>query len=139
VIGLLAAYPGGMLVDYFGRKAVIAPATILSGLSMLIFCVAPSYLWFIVASIAWGTASSIGGAAPSVYAADSAPPGMNATTVSVFRMAGDVGYIGGPIILGVVSDVFGPIAALIGAASLLVIAGLMFAAFAPETYRAKAT
>lgn len=139
VIGLLAAYPGGMLVDYFGRKAVIAPATILSGLSMLIFCVAPSYPWFIIASIAWGTASSIGAAAPSVYAADSAPPGMNATTVSVFRMAGDIGYIGGPIILGVVSDVFGPIAALIGAAALLVVAGLMFATFAPETYRTKAT
>ena len=64
---------------------------------------------------------------------------MNATTVSVFRMAGDIGYIGGPIILGVVSDVFGPIAALIGAAALLVVAGLMFATFAPETYRTKAT
>ena len=138
VIGLLAAYPGGMLVDYFGRKAVIAPATVLSGMAMLMFCIAPSYPWFIAAAIAWGTASSIGGAAPSVYAADSAPPGMNATTVSVFRMTGDLGYIGGPILLGVVSDVFGPIAALIGAAGVLVIAGLMFAAFAPETYRAKA-
>ncbi len=137
VIGLLAAYPGGMLVDYFGRKAVIAPATMLSGLAMLMFCIAPSYPWFIAASIAWGTASSIGGAAPSVYAADSAPPGMNATTVSVFRMTGDLGYIGGPILLGVISDVFGPIAALIGAACVLLTAGLMFAAFAPETYRAK--
>lgn len=137
VTGLIAAYPGGMLVDHFGRKAVIAPATVISGLSMLIFCIAPSYAWFIAASIAWGTATSIGGAAPSVYAADSAPPGLNATTISVFRMAGDIGYITGPIILGIISDFFGPVTALILAASLLVLAGGLFAGFAPETFRAR--
>ena len=36
-------------------------------------------------------ACAIGGAAPSVYAAESAPPGHIATTLSVVRMAGDVG------------------------------------------------
>ena len=59
---------------------VIAPSTILSGASMRPFCVAPSYAWFIAASIVWGVASAIGGAAASVYAADSAPPGHNAAT-----------------------------------------------------------
>ncbi len=137
VIGFFAAYPGGMLVDHFGRKAVIAPSTILSGLSMLLFCFAPSYPWFIAASVIWGTASSIGGAAPSVYAADSAPPGLNASTVAIFRMAGDIGYITGPVVLGVISDQFGAVTALIMAATLLVIAGGLFAAFAPESYRAR--
>ncbi len=137
VVGLAAAYPGGMLVDYFGRKAVIAPATVISGIAMLLFCVAPSYGWFMAASIAWGIAGSIGGAAPSVYAADSAPPGLNATTVSVFRMTGDIGYVAGPLLLGLISDFFGPVAALICAAGLLVLAGGLFAAFAPETYRAR--
>ncbi|MGE0225979.1 MAG: MFS transporter [Acetobacteraceae bacterium] len=137
VVGLLAAYPGGMLVDYFGRKAVIWPATVISGASMLLFCFAPSYAWFMAASIAWGIASSIGGAAPSVYAADSAPPGMNATTMSVFRMTGDIGYVAGPLGLGLISDGFGPTAALITAAGLLVTAGVLFAALAPETYRAR--
>ncbi len=137
VVGLLAAYPGGMLVDYFGRKAVIAPATILSGASMLLFCFAPTYGWFMAASIAWGVASSIGGGAPSVYAADCAPPGLNATTMSVFRMTGDIGYVLGPLLLGLISDGFGPITALVAAAGLLVVAGAAFATFAPETYRAR--
>ena len=138
VVGLLAAYPGGMLVDHFGRKAVIAPATVLSGTAMLLFCWAPSYAWFIAASIAWGVASSIGGAAPSVYAADCAPPGMNATTVSVFRMTGDIGYIAGPLVLGLIMDMYGPEASLVVAAGLLVVMGGLFAGFAPETYRARA-
>jgi MFS family permease len=137
VIGLVAAYPGGMLVDHFGRKAVIAPSTVISGVSMLLFCMAPSYTWFMIASVVWGVASSIGGAAPSVYAADSAPPGMNATTLSVFRMAGDVGYVAGPMLLGAVTDGLGATVSLSAAAGLLVIAGLSFALFAPETYRAR--
>lgn len=137
VIGLLAAYPGGMLTDHFGRKAVIAPSTVISGAAMLLFCVAPSYGWFIAASIAWGVASSIGGAAPSVYAADSAPPGMNATTMSVFRMTGDIGYVAGPLALGFIADLFGAPTALVVAAAILVAAGTAFAALAPETYRGR--
>jgi len=138
VVGLLAAYPGGMLTDHFGRKAVIAPSTVLSGISMLVFCVAPSYPWFMAASIVWGVASSIGGSSPSVYAADCAPPGLNAMTVSVFRMTGDIGYVAGPLLLGLIMDVFGANAAMTVAAGLLVAAGVAFAALAPETYRARA-
>lgn len=138
-IGLLAAYPGGMLVDHFGRKAVIAPSTVLSGTAMLLFCVAPSYAWFMAASIAWGVASSIGGAAPSVYAADCAPPGLNATTVAVFRMTGDIGYVAGPLLLGLIMDLYGAETSLIVAAGMLVIMGGLFAGFAPETYRARAS
>jgi len=137
VVGVLASYPGGMLTDYFGRKAVIAPSTVISGLSMLLFCWAPDYAWFLAASIAWGIATSIGGAAPAVYAADSAPPGMNAATMSLFRMTGDIGYVAGPLVLGLVADSAGPTVALVIAAGLLVLAGGAFAGLAPETYRGR--
>ncbi len=137
VVGLLATYPAGMLVDHFGRKTVIVPATLISGASMLLFCVAPSYLWFTFACVVWGLASSIGGAAPAAYAADSAPPGMNAAAMSTYRMVGDLGYVIGPIALGLIVDGYGPVAALVLAAALLVLVGGLFAKFAPETYRAR--
>jgi MFS transporter, DHA1 family, multidrug resistance protein len=137
VVGVLASYPGGMLTDHFGRKAVIAPSTVISGISMLLFCWAPDYGWFMAASIAWGIASSIGGAAPAVYAADSAPPGMNAATMSLFRMTGDIGYVAGPLALGLIADGAGPTVALVIAAGLLVLAGGAFAGLAPETYRGR--
>ena len=137
VVGLLATYPAGMLVDHFGRKTVIVPATVFSGASMLLFCVAPSYLWFTIACVVWGLASSIGGAAPAAYAADSAPPGMNAAAMSTYRMVGDLGYVIGPIALGLIVDGYGPVAALVFAAALLVLVGGLFAKFAPETYRAR--
>ena len=43
VAGLIAAYPAGSLSDRFGRKAIIVPATIISGVTMALFCFAPSY------------------------------------------------------------------------------------------------
>ncbi len=137
VTGLLAAYPAGMLVDHFGRKSVIVPATVISGASMLLFCVAPDYFWFAAACVAWGIASSIGSAAPAAYAADSAPAGMNAAAMSTFRMVGDSGYVIGPIALGFMADVRGPVETLILAAGLLVLSGLLFLKFAPESYRGR--
>ena len=89
-----------------------------------------------MASIAWGVASSIGGAAPATYAADVAPPGMNAAAMSAFRMTADAGYVIGPLALGLIADSYGPVVAVSLAAGLLVVATAAFAIAAPETYRA---
>ena len=137
VAGVIAAYPSGVLVDRFGRKAVIVPATLITGLSMLLFMISPSYVWFVVSCVVWGVAASIGGTAPAAYAADSAPPGMNAAAMSAFRMVGDFGYVIGPIFLGFLVDVQGPQMALLVAAVISVLAAYLFLNFAPETYRSK--
>jgi MFS family permease len=138
VCGLVAAYPAGSLADRFGRKTVIVPATVMTGVSMLLFCFAPNYAWFVAACIAWGVASSVGGSAPAAYAADSAPPGMNAAAMSTFRMMGDAGYVIGPLALGLVADIWGPVTALLVSAALLVAVGAAFALVAPETHRGHA-
>ncbi len=135
--GLLGAYPSGMLVDYFGRKAVIVPSNLIFCAAMLMFCVADSYAWFLAACLIWGAASSIGGSAPTAYAADSAPPGMNATTLSTYRMVGDLGYILGPVLLGMLADWFGAVTSLVAVSAVMASVGVIFAVFAPETYRRK--
>lgn len=138
VSGLIAAYPLGWLTDRYGRKAVIVPATLISGTSMLLYCVAPDYPWFVAASIVWGIAISAIGTAPAAYAADSAPPGMNAAAMSTFRMLADLGYVIGPLLLGLIADGFGAPAALSIAAAGVISAGIAFALYAPETYQGSA-
>ena len=135
VIGLAVAYPAGILVDSFGRKAVVVPATMLAGFSLLMFCFAPSYPWFTAACVLWGVAMSVGGSAPVAYAADLAPPGMNAAAMSTFRMVSDFGYVIGPIVLGLLVDGYGSITALVAAAGLTILVGLAFRLFAPEAHR----
>jgi MFS family permease len=137
VIGLGLAYPSGVLVDRFGRKAVIVPSTTLTGAAMIVFAIAPAYALFLVACAVWAFASGISSAAPGSYAADTAPPGMNAAAMSSYRMLADFGYVAGPLLLGFVADIFGADVALGATAVLLLVVGLLFARFAPETYRSQ--
>lgn len=138
VIGLAFAYPSGMLVDRFGRKSVIVPSTVLTGVSMIVFALAPSYAWFLAGCAAWSIASGISSAAPAAYAADTAPAGMNAAAMSSYRMLSDFGYVAGPLLIGALADGFGGNTALAATAVLLVVVGLLFARFAPETHRGRA-
>jgi MFS family permease len=135
LVGLAVAYPSGMLVDRYGRKAVIVPATILAGASLAVFLLAPSYAWFLAGCAVWSIAGGVSGAAPAAYAADVAPPGMNAAAMSAYRMFGDLGYVIGPIALGLGTDVIGADSTLATTAALLVAVALLFAHRAPESYR----
>jgi MFS family permease len=135
LVGLVFTYPSGVLVDRYGRKTVIVPATVASGLSLTIFLVAPSYAWFLAGCVAWSVAVGVGGAAPAAYAADTAPAGMQAVAIGAYRMLADLGYVVGPIALGLVTDLAGPNAALGATAALLGAVALLFARFAPETHR----
>ncbi len=136
VVGLVLAYPAGVLVDRYGRKIIIVPSTVLSGVSLLLFLTAPTYGWFLLACGAWSVAMGISGAAPAAYAADTAPGGMNAAALSTYRMLADMGYVVGPIALGVAADLAGADATLAATAALLVTVALLFARLAPETFRA---
>lgn len=135
IVGLLLAYPSGMLVDRFGRKTVIVPSTLLSGASMVLFALAPDFLWFMVASFAWALAIGIAGPAPAAYAADSAPDGMVASAMGMYRMLADAGYMVGPLLLGGAADVLSTETALYLTAAMVVVSGIAFGLFAPETYR----
>ena len=136
VVGLLLAYPAGALADRYGRKTMIVPTMVAAGVSMLVFMAAPSYAWFLAACVVWSVAVGMSGAAPAAYAADVAPSGMNAAAMSTYRMLSDLGYVLGPIALGVLTDLFGADAALATAAALMVVVAGVFALRAPETYRA---
>lgn len=136
VLGLLASYPAGSLADRIGRKPVIVPAALMTGAALLGYCYASSFVWFAVASVFWGVASSINGAGPAAYVTDIAPPGMNAAAMSQYRVLADVGYVVGPIGLGLLADGQGAEATLLFCAALISLAGLLFARYAPETHRA---
>ena len=135
ITGVLATYPAGVFVDRFGRKAVIVPSTIATGLSFLIYAFAPTFAWFMVASATWGVASAAAGAAPTAYAADITVKSHAATAMAAYRTLADVGYVVGPIALGLIADGFGLPSALYLASALLIGVALLFAKFAPETYR----
>jgi MFS transporter, DHA1 family, multidrug resistance protein len=50
LVGLVLAYPAGVLVDRSGRKIVIVPATLIAGASLILFLTASSYAWLLAAA-----------------------------------------------------------------------------------------
>jgi MFS family permease len=137
VVGLTLAYPSGALVDRFGRKAVIVPATLLNSVAMVLFAIVAEWRWFLFACLTWAISTGISGAAPAAYAADVAPPGITAAALGAYRMLADAGYVAGPVLLGLTADLVSPPAALVVAALLTVVTGFAFALGAPETLPAK--
>ena len=67
------------------------------------------------------------------YAADRAPPGMNAAAMSTFRLLGDMGYVVGPVLMGVIVDLADAQTAFVVSAGTLLLVGALFARWAPET------
>ncbi|MGH2534506.1 MAG: MFS transporter [Thermomicrobiales bacterium] len=133
IVSLVMAYPSGMLVDHFGRKAVIVPSLVVTGVSMSAFAIAGGFGGFFLACLLWSIASGMSGAAPAAYAADVAPPGMNAAAMSNYRLIADLGYVAGPLLLGLATDLWSAETALAITAALAIVAGLGFARFAPES------
>jgi MFS transporter, DHA1 family, multidrug resistance protein len=88
-----------------------------------------------LASTFWAASSGIAGAAPAAYAADVAPRGMIANATGMYHSLADSGYVLGPLVLGGISDVASPEAALGFTSILLILAGSMFAVRARETLR----
>jgi DHA1 family multidrug resistance protein-like MFS transporter len=133
VAGLLVTYPAGVMVDRIGRKPVIVPATLAVAVAFIVFSFAPNFVWFLVATVIWGVASSVSGAAPSAYAADISAKAHGAAAMSTYRTLADAGYVVGPIMLGLLADQYGLSFPLFLSSALLVGVALAFARYAPET------
>lgn len=135
LIGLVFVYPSGLLVDRFGRKAIIVPSMLFSATAMLLFGFSTTFAFYLFASVTWSTASGISGATPAAYAADIAPPGMTASAMGTFRAVADSGYVVGPLVLGALADATSSVTALRVTAATLFIIGVMFALKAPESLK----
>ena len=133
LLNLGMVYLTGVVADRFGRKTVIVPSKLLSVVSMAVMALAPDYGWFVAGLALWGIAGGVAGAVPAAYAADMAPPGMNALTMSTFRMVSEFGYVIGPLLLGWVADLWEGEAALYATAGIFALTSALFALFAPET------
>lgn len=133
IMGLLLVYPSGLMVDRYGRKSIIVPSTLLTGIAVLGYGVAGGFVGFMICSLFWSAASGVSGAAPAAYAADVAPEGLTAPTMGLYRALADAGYVVGPLTLGIVADLQSPNAALMLTSALLISSALVFALRAPES------
>lgn len=126
-------YPAGVLADRVGRKTVIVPAALVAGTSLVVFALARNFAGFIAGAALLGLGTGLAGAIPAAYVSDIAPATSSGLAMGAYRMAGDMGFVLGPVALGAVADVVGYRVSLLANTGLLVLSAVLFSLFARET------
>ncbi|HEX9891079.1 MAG TPA: MFS transporter [Actinomycetota bacterium] len=130
----LLMWQAGALADSRGRKVVLVPALLaLGGATALVGWVS-SLALLVVTMVVLGVASGFSGVVPAAVVADVSPRGRSGTAVGAYRFAGDLGFVLGPLVAGVVADAAGFRSAFLVVAVPVALVGLL-AARMPETLR----
>ncbi len=120
---------GGPLVDRFGRVLVLRLLAVAATAGILLFVFAPSLPFVFLAAALWGVGASLGFPLGMSAAADD--PARAAARVSAVATIGYIAFLGGPPILGVVSEHIDLLNTLLILAVLVIASGLASGAARP--------
>ena len=127
-------YPAGTAADRFGRRPVLLPA--LAGMAIVVallgFAGSPVALGLLCALV--GFASGATAPIPTAMLSDVVPEERSGTAVGLFRFAGDLGFVFGPLVAGVSASGFGFRGAF-AVMAIPLVAALVLALRTPETLR----
>ena len=137
IMNLILTIPMGHSIDYHGRKPVIVKSLFVTMLSSLFFPFTTNYLTLSLAAIVLGIGTSGAGQAPLAMATDATTNEPRGISMGLYRLFGDIGFLVGPIILGLIADNVNLKAPFYFTAGMLVVCTVLIQLFAVETYSAK--
>ena len=101
--GMVGGFIGGALSDRFGRKGILLTGLVFSGLSSLAMGVCPSLSLFFLLAVVAGLLGDLGGPARMVMVADLLPEEKRASGYGMMRVAGNLAWVAGPSIGGLLA------------------------------------
>jgi MFS family permease len=123
-------FPAGFMMDRFGRKVAAVPSFAVMAVGMLVVAWAYDFRSLLIGAAIIGFGNGLGSGTMMTLGADLAPPGAVGEFLGFWRLIGDTGQSGGPLVVGAVAGAFGLFATAIllsgvGAASALTLAFLV--------------
>jgi MFS family permease len=115
----------GRLLDHAGRRRALLGSLWASALSVLCFPWATTAWLLALAAILFGAAIGYVGPAPAAIIADLTPPGAAGRVMGVYRGAGDMGLLLGPMAVGWAASHLGFNAAFIAVAACTALVALL--------------
>jgi MFS family permease len=97
----------GELIDRRGRQWVALPTLAATGVLCAVFAWSPAFVPLLLAAAALGAALGYLAPAPAAMVADLTPREMLGAVIGVYRMAGDLGLLVGPVALGFFATRYG--------------------------------
>ena len=129
------SYPVGIAMDRWGRKWTGVPsvAGFVIGLAMLPF--AQGFWTLLAAALMLGVGNGLSTGLVMIIGMDLSPPGQRGQFLGVWRLIGDMGWVGGPVLAGLLVELFSMAAASLFAGALGILGGLVLLFLVPETSR----
>ncbi|MCL4543535.1 MAG: MFS transporter [Chloroflexi bacterium] len=125
--------PAGFLMDRLGRKFASVPSFFLLAIGMGLIPLAHNAFTFLLVAVFLGAGNGIGAGTMLTLGADLAPPSAVGEFLGMWRLIGDGGTSIGPMLVGVLSAVFGLTAAALTLSGIGLLAALTLVLFVPET------
>lgn len=118
-------YPAGWLMDRHGRTLVAVTVVVLLGLGVTLLPLASTLPVFTAVALLMATGNGLGSGIVMTLGADTAPEEGRAQFLGGFRLAGDVGASGGPMLVTALSAVV-PLATACVVTGALCLAGSLW-------------
>jgi MFS family permease len=94
-------YPVGVIMDRFGRKWASVPCLVLFALSLALLPLAQGYYSLLSVALLAGFANGLGTGSMLTLGSDLAPIAARREFLGIWRLIGDLGHAGGPLMIGV--------------------------------------
>lgn len=130
-------YPAGWVMDRWGRKFAVVPSFTIQAIGIGLIPLASGFLGLLLASSLMGFGNGIGSGTMMTVGGDLAPEGSRGEFLGIWRLIGDIGSSGGPLIAGAVADLLVLPAAAWAMSGAGLAAALIFIFFVPETLKTR--
>jgi MFS family permease len=132
-VELLLVYPGGSVMDRWGRKAVAIPCIVIMSTGLAIMPLTHGVLTLSLVAILLGAGNGLSSGVVMTLGADFAPPAIRVSFLGVWRVTSDIGTAGGPLAVAAATAAItlGGAAVTVGAIGLL--AAVYVLRYVPET------
>ena len=104
IMTLAVVNVGGWLIDRVGRVPILIAGLLGTAATIAAHGAVTTLPGPLTVSAAFGLAAGIMGTAPPTLAGDLSTPGSEGAAVGLYRMAGDIGLVLGPLVLGSLAD-----------------------------------
>lgn len=127
----------GVIMDRFGRKWAIVPSFVIQGIGIALMLLTTDALTLGLVSALIGFGNALSAGTMMTVGADLSSPDSRSEFLSVWRLIGDLGFVGGSLVVGAVAQ------ALVIQMSVVAVMGAgfgaagLFAFFVPETLQRK--
>jgi MFS family permease len=132
-LDLIFFYPAGWVMDTKGRKYAIVPSFVIQAIGLALIPLTMGFWGLLGAASLIGLGNGLSAGTMMTLGADLAPPDSRGEFLGVWRLIGDMGSAGGPLIVGGIAGILA-----LGASALVIsgaggMAASIFAFLVPET------